>query len=143
MSVGDRDDPQCDAPALPPRVPESEPPAPLDRAEAEALGQRIQQQAAVIAEATCELLLMVGDFDARGGLGWFGGLKSTANWLSWSCSMSPGTAREHVRAARALPEMPSTVAAFRAGARRTRRSGRSPAWPIASTRTSSSTSHAR
>lgn len=102
-------------PPLPPRVPESEPPAPLDRAEAEALGQRIQQQAAVIAEATCELLLMVGDFDARGGLGWFGGLKSTAHWLSWACSMSPGTAREHVRVARALPEMPSTVAAFRAG----------------------------
>src|SRR5699024_769143 len=36
----------------PPRPPESGVPAPLDRAEAEALGQRIQQQAAAIAEAT-------------------------------------------------------------------------------------------
>ncbi|MGP5125895.1 DUF222 domain-containing protein [Brachybacterium tyrofermentans] len=90
-------------------------PARLTRTDAEELGTRIQQQAAVIAEATCELLLMVGEFDARDGLGWFGGLKSTAHWLSWSCSMSPGTAREHVRVARALPTMPLTVAEFRAG----------------------------
>ncbi|WP_193104451.1 HNH endonuclease signature motif containing protein [Brachybacterium sp. FME24] len=87
----------------------------LDRPEAEALGERIQQQAAVIAEATCELLLSVADFDARGGVGWYVGLKSTAHWLSWACSMTSGTAREHVRVARALPEMPLTVAEFRAG----------------------------
>ena len=90
-------------------------PTPLTRSDAEKLGERIQQQAAVIAQATCELLLMVGEFDARGGLGWFVGLKSTAHWLSWSCSMAPGTAREHVRVARALPAMPLTVAEFRAG----------------------------
>ncbi|WP_394216142.1 DUF222 domain-containing protein [Brachybacterium vulturis] len=104
----------------PPLETPSPPPEPaahalLTRSAAEELGARIQQQAAMIAEATCELLLMVGEFDARGGLGWFGGLKSTAHWLSWSCSMSPGTAREHVRVARALPEMPLTVAEFRAG----------------------------
>ncbi|MGO2585682.1 MAG: DUF222 domain-containing protein [Brachybacterium tyrofermentans] len=98
---------------VPPPTPEV--PARLTRTDAEELGTRIQQQAAVIAEATCELLLMVGEFDARDGLGWFGGLKSTAHWLSWSCSMSPGTAREHVRVARALPTMPLTVAEFRAG----------------------------
>lgn len=99
----------------PPRTPDPARPAPLDRAEAESLGLRIQQQAAMIAEATCELLLMLGEFDAREGLGWFGGLKSTAHWLSWACSMSPGTAREHVRVARALPGMPLTVAEFRGG----------------------------
>lgn len=99
--------------AAPPPTPEV--PARLTRTDAEELGTRIQQQAALIAEATCELLLMVGEFDARDGLGWFGGLKSTAHWLSWSCSMSPGTAREHVRVARALPTMPLTVAEFRAG----------------------------
>lgn len=95
--------------------PEPDAPGPLTRSDAEELGSRIQQQAAMIAEATCELLLMVGEFDIRGGLGWFGGLKSTAHWLSWSCSMSPGTAREHVRVARALPTMPLTVTEFRAG----------------------------
>lgn len=90
-------------------------PAPLNRAAAESLGERIQQQAAVIAAATCELLLMVSEFEMRGALGWFVGLKSTAHWLSWSCSMAPGSAREHVRVARALPSMPLTVKEFRAG----------------------------
>ncbi|MGP9707686.1 DUF222 domain-containing protein [Brachybacterium sp. AOP24-D1-21] len=90
-------------------------PAPLNRVAAESLGERIQQQAATIAAATCELLLMVGEFEARGAVGWFVGLKSTAHWLSWSCSMAPGTAREHVRVARALPSMPLTVKEFRAG----------------------------
>ncbi|MGP9846132.1 DUF222 domain-containing protein [Brachybacterium sp. 107] len=106
-----------ESPASPSTVPPGTPVAParLTRIDAEELGTRIQQQAAVIAEATCELLLMVGEFDARDGLDWFGGLKSTAHWLSWSCSMSPGTAREHVRVARALPTMPLTVAEFRAG----------------------------
>ena len=106
-----------ESPELPSTAPPPTPDAParLTRTDAEELGTRIQQQAALIAEATCELLLMVGEFDARDGLGWFGGLKSTAHWLSWSCSMSPGTAREHVRVARALPTMPLTVAEFRAG----------------------------
>lgn len=100
---------------LKPRRTETDPPDRLARGDAESLGERIQQQAAVIAEATCELLLMVGDFDARGGVGWYVGLKSTAHWLAWACSMSPGTAREHVRVARALDAMPLTVAEFRAG----------------------------
>lgn len=101
-----------DDPSTPP---EPEARARLTRSDAEELGTRIQQQAALIAEATCELLLMVGEFEAGDGLSWFSGLKSTAHWLSWSCSMSPGTAREHVRVARALPSMPLTVAEFRAG----------------------------
>lgn len=95
-----------DLPAGPPR---------LARADAEALGDRIQQQAALIAEATCQFLLMLAEFDQRGGTGWYIGLKSTAHWLAWACSMSPGTAREHVRVARALPGMPLTVAAFSQG----------------------------
>lgn len=102
---------------LPPRPDQSDAPRPrrLARPEAEELGQRIQQQAALIAEATCELLLMVADFDARDGTRCFVGLKSTAHWLAWACSMTPGTSREHVRVSRALPEMPLTVEEFRAG----------------------------
>ncbi|MFC7465855.1 DUF222 domain-containing protein [Brachybacterium sp. GCM10030252] len=95
--------------------PPSVPDGPLSRTDAERLGSRIQDQAARIAEATCELLLMVGEFDARGGLSWFVGLKSTAHWLAWACSMSAGTAREHVRIARVLPTMPRTLGEFRAG----------------------------
>lgn len=100
-------------PPAPPPEPEAR--AGLTESEAEELGTRIQQQAAVIAQATCELLLMVGEFDACEGSRWYHGLKSTAHWLAWSCSMAPGTAREHVRVARALPAMPLTVAEFRAG----------------------------
>lgn len=102
-------------PETPAPPPEPEARAGLTESEAEELGTRIQQQAAVIAQATCELLLMVGEFDAREGSRWYHGLKSTAHWLAWSCSMAPGTAREHVRVARALPAMPLTVAEFRAG----------------------------
>ena len=39
------------------------PPARLDREDAERLGLRIQHQAAVIAQATCEFLLMLAEFD--------------------------------------------------------------------------------
>ena len=56
----------------------------LDRAEAEELGRRIQQQAALIAQATCEFLLLLADFDRREGSRWYVGLKSTAHWLGWA-----------------------------------------------------------
>ena len=42
-------------------------------------------------------------------------MKSLAHWLSWSCSMNLGVAREHVRIARALRRMPTVRDAFRAG----------------------------
>lgn len=89
--------------------------APLNRADAERLGTRIQAHAAHIAEAMCAFLLLVAEFESRDALRWYVGLKSTAHWLAWACSMSPGTAREHVRVARALPRMPATVEEFRRG----------------------------
>lgn len=87
----------------------------MERADAEALGLRIQQHAAAIAQAECEFLLLLEEFDRRRALDWFHGLKSVAHWLAWSCSMSAGTAREHVRVARALSSMPRTVELFRQG----------------------------
>lgn len=88
---------------------------PLDQHEAESLCRRLQDRAATIAEETCAFLLMLSEFDEREGLRWFPGLKTIAHWVSWSCSMSPGAAREHVRVARALRSMPRTVAEFSAG----------------------------
>jgi hypothetical protein len=87
----------------------------LGEAEAESLATRIQAHAAHVAEAECRFLLLIGEFDAREGSRWYVGVASTAHWLSWTCSMSPGAAREHVRVARALREMPRTVAEFSAG----------------------------
>ena len=42
-------------------------------------------------------------------------MSSCAAWLSWKCQMSSGTAREHVRVARALRDLPVTRAEFAAG----------------------------
>src|ERR1700751_2103655 len=56
-----------------------------------------------LAAATCRFLVLLADFDARRGwASWE--MTSCAAWLSWKCQLSSGTAREHVRVARALPD---------------------------------------
>lgn len=71
----------------------------------EVLGARICGLASRIAQATFYWLTMVAEFDRRHG--WSGvGIKSCAHWLAWTCALSPGTAREHVRVARALQKLP-------------------------------------
>ena len=67
------------------------------------------------AQSECQLLELIGEFDAVNAIRWWVDVKSLAHWLSWCCSMSPGTAREHVRVARALRRTPTITAAFRAG----------------------------
>lgn len=82
---------------------------PLERLEAE-----ICHLAGQLAAAACRWLLMVGEFDRRGGwAGW--GVVSCAHWLSWKCGLAPNSAREHVRVARALESLPVLTAAFAAG----------------------------
>src|ERR1700751_2009497 len=64
-----------------------------------------------VAAATCRFLVLLADFDARRGwASWEMG--SCAQWLSWKCQMSSGTAREHVRVARALRDLPVIRARF-------------------------------
>ena len=90
------------SPAEPARVP-------LERLEAQ-----ICELAGHLAAATCRFLVLLGDFDARRGwASWEMG--SCAQWLSWKCQMSSGTAREHVRVARALRDLPVIRARFAAG----------------------------
>jgi hypothetical protein len=82
---------------------------PLERVEA-----RICELAGHLAAATCRFLVLLADFDARRGwASWEMG--SCAQWLSWKCQMSSGTAREHVRVARALRDLPVIRARFAAG----------------------------
>jgi hypothetical protein len=82
---------------------------PLERLEA-----RICELAGHLAAATCRFLVLLADFDARRGwASWEMG--SCAQWLSWKCQMSSGTAREHVRVARALRDLPVIRARFAAG----------------------------
>ena len=73
---------------------------PLERLEAQ-----ICELAGHLTAATCRFLVLLGDFDAcRGWASWE--MNSCAQWLSWKCQMSSGTAREHVRVARALRDLP-------------------------------------
>ena len=86
-----------------------------ERAEADALAGRLCAAAAVAARSECELLELVGEFDASGAVRFWTDVKSVAHWLGWACSMTPGVAREHVRVARALRRMPAVRAAFAEG----------------------------
>jgi len=86
-----------------------DPPVPLERLEAQ-----ICELAGHLAAATCRFLVLLADFDARRGwASWE--MNSCAQWLSWKCQMSSGAAREHVRVARALQELPAIRAEFAAG----------------------------
>ena len=79
----------------------------------EHLEARICELAGHITAATCRYLQLVADFDERGGwASWE--MPSCAAWLSWKCQIAPGTAREHVRVARALTGLPYTRAEFAA-----------------------------
>ncbi|WP_138734988.1 HNH endonuclease signature motif containing protein [Modestobacter excelsi] len=78
------------------------------------LGDRICAGAVQLAAATSAWLRLVAEFDERGG--WHGvGITSCAHWLAWKCALTPGTARQHVRVARALRGLPVTAAAFASG----------------------------
>lgn len=59
-------------------------------------------------------LELVAEMDRREAwAGWV--FCSRAAWLSWRCAVAPRSAREHVRVARALEELPRVRAAFAAG----------------------------
>jgi hypothetical protein len=63
---------------------------------------------------TCRWLELVGELDRRGS--WAeSGRASCAEWLAWRCALTPRAAREHVRVARRLPELPLLHAAFARG----------------------------
>ncbi len=82
---------------------------PLERLEAQ-----ICELAGHLTAATCRFLILLGDFDdRRGWASW--DMTSCAAWLSWKCQMSSGTAREHVRVARALRALPVIRGEFAAG----------------------------
>ena len=87
--------------------------APADRgARLARLGDRIAELSARIQAATYELLVLIREFDEQEG--WDGCL-TCAHWLSWRAGLSPGAAREHVRVARALGELPRLSDAMRRG----------------------------
>jgi uncharacterized protein DUF222/HNH endonuclease len=70
----------------------------------ERLGDEIAELSAHLEAATARLLTLIREFDARGG--WGNGFVSCAAWLSWRVGLNLGTARDHVRVARALGTLP-------------------------------------
>ena len=68
------------------------------------LGDEIAKLAAHIDAATYRLLVLIREFDQRGG--WETGFKTCAHWLSWRTDIAHGPAREKVRVARALEQLP-------------------------------------
>ncbi len=75
------------------------------------LAEGICLRAGRVAAAQAELLRWVAEFDRREG--WAGpGMLSCAHWLSWRVGLSPGAAREQVRIARRLPDLPAVALAF-------------------------------
>lgn len=80
----------------------------------EHLEHEICQLSAHLSAAVCRWLLLIGEFDRREGWG-HQGAKSCAQWLSWRCGLSLVSAREHLRVARRLVELPIVQAVFAGG----------------------------
>ena len=88
-------------------------PATVDYAALDRLGDQIAELSAHLEAATARLLDLIREFDERGG--WNGGFKSCAEWLSWRVGLDPGAARERVRVARALANLPRLAQALAHG----------------------------
>ncbi len=79
----------------------------------ERMGEEIAALAARIDAATYELLVLIREFDAKEG--WNCGFLTCAQWLTWRIGLAPGAARERVRVARALGELPLISEAMKRG----------------------------
>ena len=79
----------------------------------EHMGEEIATLAARIDAATYELLVLIRKFDETDG--WNCGFSSCAHWLTWRIGLAPNAARERVRVARALGELPLMSEAMKRG----------------------------
>ena len=78
------------------------------------LGEEITELCGYLYAATYRLLVKIHEFD-RQGLWQLSGIHSCAHWLNWKCGIGMNAAREKVRVANALPELPKISAAFSKG----------------------------
>lgn len=79
----------------------------------ETLGEAIADLAARLHAATYELLVLLRQFDAQAG--WNNGFLSCAHWLHWRTGIDLGAAREKVRVAKALAQLPRLSGALERG----------------------------
>ncbi len=76
--------------------------------------EEIARLAAEIAATTCRWLELVAEFERRGAHE-DAGHHSCASWLAWRCSLNLRTARDQLRVARRLGELPLTRELFSRG----------------------------
>ena len=85
-----------------------------DQQSVDELEQGLLALHANLSAATYRFLTLLRSFDLRGG--WHGlGVRSMAHWLGWRCGIAIGSAREQLRVAHALANLPQVAAAFAAG----------------------------
>ncbi len=90
------------------------PPVPRSETDRELLENQITELVAHIHAATYRLLVLIREYDESHG--WSGpGMNSCAHWLNWKCGINLGAARERVRVAHALKELPGISEKFRTG----------------------------
>ncbi len=74
----------------------------------------IKTLAAHLDAAKARWLTLVSELSRRGLYAdW--GARTPAEWVSWQCGLAPGAAREHVRVATRLDDLPAVGAAFATG----------------------------
>lgn len=79
----------------------------------ERMGEEIAALAARIDAATYELLVLIRKFDEQEG--WNCGFLNCVQWLTWRIGLAPSAARERVRVARALADLPLMSEAMKRG----------------------------
>ncbi|HET9863352.1 MAG TPA: DUF222 domain-containing protein [Steroidobacteraceae bacterium] len=80
----------------------------------DALASEICTLAGHINAAKHRFLVLIAEFDRRAG--WSdGATQSCAHWLNWKCGIALGAARERVRVARALENLPKISAGMASG----------------------------
>jgi hypothetical protein len=77
------------------------------------LGDEIAELSVHLEAVTARLLDLIREFDKREG--WNNSLRSCAAWLAWRVGLDMGAARERVRVARALEDLPRLAQALARG----------------------------
>ena len=100
------------------------------------LAEEIAVLSAQMQNADYRLLVLIREFDEKGG--WCQqGCKSCAHWLSWRIGLNGGAAREKIRVARALANLPLISEAMEKGQISYSKVRRSPASPRRTAKSSS------
>ena len=88
--------------------------ADLDSLTADRLEDEIVSIASEVYALTCRWLCLIAEYDRRRAHE-KAGFATCSQWLAWRCGLSDRAARDHVRVARALGELPLLRAAFGSG----------------------------